>query len=146
MRILFIGFCCLLSIGLSAQKNNYYLLVGTYTKGNSEGIYSYQFNADSGTAKLVATAKTDNPSYLTVSNNEAFVYAVKEGGDNNISAATAYTFDKHNGKLLLINTQNTKGAGPCYITVDKQNKWVFTANYKGGSLSALGVLKDGSLD
>jgi len=146
MRKLFIAFCCLLSVGLSAQKNNYYLLVGTYTKGNSEGIYSYQFNADSGTAKLVATAKTDNPSYLTVSNKEDFVYAVKEGGDNNISAATAYNFDKHSGKLLLINTQNTKGAGPCYISVDKQNKWVFTANYKGGSLSAFGVLKDGSLD
>ncbi len=146
MRILFIAFACLLSAVLSAQKNSYYLLVGTYTNGTSEGIYSYQFNADSGTLKLVASAKTDNPSYLTLSNNEEFVYAVKEGGDNNISAASAYKFDKHNGKLSLINTQSTKGTGPCFITVDKQNKWVFTANYKVGSLSALSVHKDGSLD
>ena len=146
MRIVLIAFGCLLSFVVSAQKNSYYLLVGTYTKGTSEGIYSYQFNADSGTVKLVASAKTDNPSYLTVSNNEEFVYAVKEGGDNNISAASAYKFDKHKGKLSLINTQSTKGTGPCYITVDNQNKWVFTANYKGGSLSALSVHKDGSLD
>jgi len=49
------------------QDSMQYLLIGTYTKKQSEGIYVYTFNTQSGELKYVSTAKgVDNPSYLVV--------------------------------------------------------------------------------
>ena len=77
------------------QSKQYFLFVGTYTTPKSEGIYVYKFNEDNGIATFVSKAKTDNPSYLAISNNHRFVYAVKEGGADNASAVSAFSFNKH---------------------------------------------------
>jgi 6-phosphogluconolactonase len=52
-----------------AQKNNYNLIVGTYTApGKSKGIYIYNFNASMGATSIKSTTKnTENPSYVAVS-------------------------------------------------------------------------------
>ncbi len=146
MRLLFsITFFCFVCL-CSAQHKSYYLLAGTYTNAESKGIYVYKFNEDSAAATLVGMAKTDNPSYLAISHNHKFVYSVKEGGKDNTSEVIAYSFDIKTGQLTYKNKQPTKSDGPCYISVDSHNKWVFTANYKGGSISCLPVKIDGSLD
>ena len=129
-----------------AQSKEYFLFIGTYTSSKSEGIYVYKLDDNSGKATFVNKIKTDNPSYLAVSNNHKFIYAVKEGGVDNASAVSSFSFNKQSGALTFINKQPTKSNGPCYITVDSKQKWVFTANYKGGSLSAYPVKADGSID
>ena len=128
------------------QSKQYFLFVGTYTSAKSDGIYVYKFNEESGTATFVSKVKTDNPSYLAISKNHQFVYAVREGGGDNSSAVSAFLFNNQLGKLTFVNKQSTKSNGPCFIAVDNKQKWVFTANYKGGSLSAFPVKNDGSLD
>jgi len=40
-------------------------------------IYVYRFNTDSGKADSVSMVETDNPSYLTISPDSKFVYAVR---------------------------------------------------------------------
>src|ERR1700738_4765728 len=61
----------------------YDLIVGTYTGGKSEGIYVYRFDTKTGDATPVSSTKTVNPSYLVVSRDRRFVYAVNElPGDN----------------------------------------------------------------
>jgi 6-phosphogluconolactonase len=45
----------------------------------------------------------------------------------------------------LINSVTSGGNGPTYITIDKQGKFVFCANYGSGSVAAIPVNKDGSL-
>lgn len=128
-----------------SDETSMYLLVGTYTTGESEGIYVYQFDTVSGYSRYKSTVKVANPSYLTVSKDEKFVYAVTETGDNT-AAANAYSFDKNKGELKQLNTEPTKGADPCYISVDALGKHVVTANYSGGSLSVFGLKDDGSLN
>jgi len=146
MRLLLFSIISLLTISSFAQNKNPYLIVGTYTSGKSEGIYVYKFNTETGIAEPVSSVKTDNPSYLTISNNGNYVYAVKEHAAKKLNEVSAFSFDKKQGVLQLINTRSIIGSGPCYITVDSKNKWVFTANYKGGSLSGIPINKDGSLD
>ena len=52
------------------KKNSQkYLLIGTYTSGKSDGIYVYKFNTETGDFSQVSSAKTDNPSFITVSPN-----------------------------------------------------------------------------
>lgn len=126
-----------------SDDNSLYLLVGTYTSGESEGIYVYQFDTVSGYSKYKSMVKADNPSYLTVSKDEKFVYAVSENNDN--SGAAAFTFNKKDGILKLLNRLETNGADPCYIETDDAGKHVVTANYSGGNLTLFDVKEDGSL-
>jgi len=143
---------CLLPGLLAAQSKGKIpktldLLIGTYTTGtNSEGIYVYRFYTESG--RLAYLSRTgggvDNPSYLCVASNGKFVYSVNEVGDDRKGSVSAFTFDPKVGTLNLINKQ-ASGAGPCFISVDKEQKHVFSANYAGGNLYTYPVNKDGSL-
>ena len=130
-------------------NNEYYLIAGTYSSAKSEGIYVYKFNPATGENKFISTAKTSNPSFLSVSPNEKFIYAVNENADSTRFTVTGYiasfSFDKKNGTLNFINKQESGGKHPCYVSVDKSSKWVFTGNYSSGSATVLPVNADGSL-
>ncbi|HUM65765.1 MAG TPA: lactonase family protein [Chitinophagaceae bacterium] len=129
--------------GMSQES---YLLVGTYTGGKSEGIYVYKFNSDDADYKVISHVKTSNPSYLTISPDEKYVFAVQENGKNgNGGQVSAFSFDKEKGTLTLINSQPTKGDHPCYVEIDKTGKWLFAGNYSSGNLSIFPVADDGSL-
>ncbi len=136
------------NIGKSQAKEDQYLIIGTYTRANtanpSEGIYVYKFNTNTGSFSAVSVAKgIKNPSFLTVSPNEKFIYSVGEtDGDGSVSA---FGFDKKSGILTKLNTQSSGGANPCHVSIDKTGKWVLVGNYTGGSLSILPVEADGSL-
>ncbi len=122
-------------------ENELYLLVGTYTSGSSKGIYVYRFDTESGTSEYVSEIKVSNPSYLTISSDERFVYAVGENGINE-AAANAFSFDKKTRTLKFINAQLTKGAGPCYINTDNRLKSdgiaIFSINEADGVLKSIG--------
>jgi 6-phosphogluconolactonase len=151
MKKLLLIICLLVPGALIAQKKKalpktYDLLIGTYTEpGKSKGIYVYRFYTETG--KLAYLNEIDdvkNPSYLCVSDNHKFVYAVNEVGKN--GEVSAFKFEPNTGKLELINKQPTSGADPCYVSIDKEQKNIFVANYSSGSLSVLPVNKDGSLN
>ncbi len=128
---------------LTAQNQNYKLLIGTYTNaGKSQGIYSYDVDMKTGVflQKSVTSGVTD-PSFLAITPDKKFVYSVNES--TNGSAAVAFSFNKQTGKLTKLNSSLTKSGGPCYISVTDKN--VFTANYGGGSISVFGRNSDGSL-
>lgn len=135
---------------LHAQKkktgpSTFDLLIGTYTKpGKSKGIYVYRFYAETGRlAYLNEIDDVANPSYLCVSPDNKYVYAVNEvGKDGQVSA---FKFEPRVGKLEFIDKQPSGGADPCYISIDKDQKNVFVANYSSGSLTVLPVAKDGAL-
>jgi len=119
------------------------LLIGTYTKADSKGIYVYRFYEETG--KMAYLSEIDdikNPAYLCVSANNKFVYSANE---NDIDGAlTAFKFDAPSGRLTLINSQPA-GGGPAFVAVDKEQKNAFAANYGNGTLTVLPINKDGSL-
>jgi 6-phosphogluconolactonase len=138
----------LLTINFSfAQKKSdeNYLLIGTYTKRTSEGIYVYKFNSKTGEATYVSTAKgVKNPSFLDISSNKKNVYSVGEVEGE--GAVNSFSFDKKTGILQLLNSQGSGGANPCHISVDKTGKYAIVGNYTGGSLSILPIKTDGTLE
>ena len=118
------------------------MLVGTYTAGDSKGIYSFRFDEETGTSTALSTVEVENPSYLVPSADGKFVYAVSEF-NNEQAAANAFAFDKEKGTFKFLNSQKTDGEDPCYIITNGKN--VVTANYSGGSISVFPIAKDGSL-
>ena len=147
MKYLLFLFLFFWSFAAFAQTQ-FYMLVGTYTSGTSEGVYVYKFNSENGESLPVGLVKTSNPSFLAVSPDEKYVYAVNEDADSagNGGRVSSFLFDHKTGALKLINKQPSNGNHPCYVTVDKTGKWVITGNYSSGTISVLPVLKNGYLD
>ena len=66
------------SLSLAAD-GTYRAYVGTYTGAKSEGIYTFEFNAGTGSAtKVELAAKTENPSFVAVHPSGKWLYAVSE--------------------------------------------------------------------
>jgi 6-phosphogluconolactonase len=131
-----------------AQKKPVYpksfdLIIGAYTSGTSKGIAVYRFYTESGRlAYLSQIDNVSNPSYLAVSSNNKFIYAVNENDNGEVSS---FSFEPKAGKLTFINKVSTLGGSPCYISVDKNQKNLFVANYSGGNIAVLPINVDGSI-
>ena len=130
---------------------SYLLFVGTYTntKAASKGIYVYRYHARSAQlTSLGVAAETPNPSYLAVDPTYKFLYAVNELEDykgEKSGAVTAFSIDRKTGKLMKLNDVPSRGADPCYISLDRTGKYVLVANYTSGNIAVFPVQKDGSL-
>lgn len=114
---------------------NFLGFVGTYTKGNSEGIYS--FTLDTEAERLIninVAAKIENPTYLAVDNDNRNLYSVIKEGDN--GGVAAFTIQQDNGRLTILNQQTDYGASPCHVSLDKTNQNLLSSNYHRGTVSA----------
>lgn len=141
MKRLFVVIGLLFSYGSFSQPKECYMLVGTYTNN----IHLYKFNFVLGTATPVSKISSlNNPSYLCVSPNGKFVYAVNETTGS--GEVNALSFNKIKGELKFINKVSSGGEAPCYIDIDSTGKWVSVANYSSGTLSVMKTNTDGSLN
>lgn len=125
------------------------VFVGTYTRGESKGIYVYRMDLASGKLTPAGVGpEIANPSFLAVHPSSRFLYAVNEVGNfagEKSGAVSAFSIDRKTGRLTLLNQQPSGGAGPCHLVVDSAGKNVLAANYGGGSVAVLPVRDDGRL-
>jgi 6-phosphogluconolactonase len=123
--------------------------IGTYTQGDSEGIYVYRLDTSSGALEYVSVATgVDNPSFLDLHPQKPYLYAINEISEfdgESSGAITAFSIDEETGQLTLLNQQSTIGLGPCHLSVDATGKFVLVANYGGGSVCMLPIQEDGTL-
>jgi 6-phosphogluconolactonase len=90
---------------------------------------------------MIDSVKASNPSFLTVSPNKKWVYAINEDAADPEPKGTvsSYAFNGATGKLNFINQQKTNGNNPCYVGVNTTGNWLFVGNYTSGNLSILPV-------
>jgi len=127
---------------VSCANKNVPLYVGTFTDGQSEGIYRILFDMETGKlSNLQLVAKTEDPSFIAYSPNRKQLYAV-----NAIDSGTVSSFRvENNDSLTLINKVSSNGAGPCHISINKIGTMAAVSTYRGGTVSLHSILKDGSL-
>jgi 6-phosphogluconolactonase len=135
------GALCILS---SAHAETHSLFIGTYTGGatGSKGIYASTFDDQTGAlteAQLVA--ETESPSFLALSPDNKFVYAVNETNEGSVSA---FRIKNDSDELESLNTKPT-GSAPCHVSTSSDGKYVLFANYSGGSIGAYATTEDGTL-
>ncbi len=120
----------------SQSTENLDLYVGTYTDGDSEGIYRYAFNTETGelTAKKLMAA-LPNPSFVKISPDGNYLYAVQETDNYDSLGGGVSAFKIHNDTLQLLNSQATGGAHPCHVAVSDTGNAVAVSNYSGGNLA-----------
>lgn len=139
-NILLLLLFCL--VGCKSADRSATLLIGTYTDAGSRGIYRTTFT-DGNFSELELVVEVDNPSFMALSKDGDYLYAVSEGGTDSTSALNAYRYDAAADRFSLINRQPTHGASPCYVRLFDGH--AYTANYTGGSFSAFPILDDGAL-
>lgn len=118
------------------------LYIGTYTSGESEGIYKFDFNSKTGDLNnLQLVAETKNPSFIAFAPNKKHIYAVGEDDNGTVSAFTI----EENGQLKFINRVKSFGGAPCHISVNEAGTKAAASNYIGGNIALYSINKDGSL-
>ncbi len=131
-----------LTIFFNLEAQNIKLYIGTFTGGDSKGIYSLDFNKKTGELNnLQLSIATDNPSFLTYSPNRDYLYATNGTDEGFLSS---YKIHKDNS-LTLLNRVSSQGKGPCHIAINPKGTKVVISNYGGGTVSIYDVNTDGSL-
>lgn len=125
------------------------LYVGTYTAKESEGIYVYKFDAETGSlSKLHVVKPVEQPSFLAIDKNRKFLYAVNETEDyegKKSGAVSAFAIDRETGDLTFLNKTASLGGAPCHVSVSENEKFAFVANYSGGNVSVFPIEENGAL-
>ncbi len=121
------------------------MYIGTYTDGTSEGIYSLQFNPETGALdSLKLLAKLPNPSFLAFSKNKKSLYAVQETADFDSLGGGITSFSLKDGVLEELNSKGTGGAHPCHVALSG-NGQLAVSNYTGGNLAIFDLNDKGAL-
>lgn len=145
----------LLVLGRCAPHDHDYLVfVGTYTGSGSEGIYAYRFNSVNGSLMPIGlAARTPNPSFLVLDARGEFLYSVNEtdtfrssSTDVRTGAISVFSVNRESGALTQIQQVSSEGAGPCHLSLDRTGRYLFVANYGGGSVAVFPVGADGRLE
>src|SRR5204863_567837 len=117
--------------------------------GNGRGIHVFQVDRTTGalTPSGIVEIGT-SPSSLAVNTAGTRLYSVNEtdrAGDDKPGTASAFVVNRTNGRLALLNTVRTGGAGPTYVSVHPGGRHLLVANYSGGSVAVLPILSEGRL-
>jgi 6-phosphogluconolactonase len=119
---------------------------GGHPDGNppSKGIYMARFNAEIGALSApVLAAEVANPTFLAVSPNQRFLYAITESDPE--AFVSSYAIDRHTGGLRMLNRMPTGGSGTAYLSLDKTGRFILLANYGSASVTVIQINSDGSL-
>lgn len=112
--------------------------IGTY--GGSIYQSSLNLGAASFGAVSVAASAT-NPSFVALTPDRRFLYAVNESG----ATVAAFSVNPTNGTLKVLNTRPSNGGSPAHVVVDGSGRNVIVANYGGGSVTVFPILTNGLL-
>ena len=133
-----------------AQTGQVVAYIGANTD-RGRGIHMFYVNTSDGTlTPWKVTTGLLNPSSIAFHPNRRYMYAVNEisnygGTGSGTGSVTALSVESGTGDLRIMNVVSSQGAGPAHVSVDPSGRWVFTANYGGGSATVLPIMSDGSL-
>lgn len=162
-----VGTASLLAGSLRAQSNQaggpLMAYVGTFSSplrdmlptqvdlppGNGRGIHLFQVDRMSGAMSAAGIYEMGtSPSCLAINASGSTLYSANETdrvGENKEGTVSAFAIDRSDGHLTLRNTVSAGGAGPTYISIHPSGRFLFVANYFGGSVAVHPILSDGRL-
>ena len=130
------AFMILLTDGAEGKVSQ--LVIGTY----GEHIYTYSFDHKQNKFEFQNKAEAHNASYALAGrmlDDRTGIYAVSECGEN----SGVYSFEMNENIAQTGHKQQT-GADPCFVLLFDEGKYMMTADYSGGSVSAFPIV-DGAV-
>ncbi|MBY0589602.1 lactonase family protein [bacterium] len=117
--------------------------------GNGRGIHFFHVDRATGALKPLGVFEMGtSPSCLAINGLGTRLYSANETdrvGEKNTGTISSFQIDAADGSLKPMNTVPSGGAGPTYVSIHPSGRFLFVANYFGGSVAVIPILKDGSL-
>lgn len=114
------------------------MLLGTYTRRESEGVYSLALDTEKKELTgLTLVTKENSPTYLAESQKQS-IYTVTS--IDNRGGVAAYNKD-----WQFLNAVTEEGAPLCHLAVDEKRQLLYGANYHKGQVNVYQIKEDGSL-
>jgi 6-phosphogluconolactonase (cycloisomerase 2 family) len=114
--------------------------------GNGRGIHIFNVNRATGEMTPIGIVETGtSPSCLALNTVGTRLYSANETdriGDKNEGTVSAFSINRDDGGLELLNKVPSGGAGPTYVSLHPNGRFLFVANYFGGSVAVLPILAD----
>jgi 6-phosphogluconolactonase len=129
---------------MANRQNLYYVFIGTYTGGQSEGIYVTRFDAETGLLEPARLAGAcENPTWLVLGPTGDRLYT----GSSLVEDATvsAWALDRGTGELSLLNSRSAHGQKPCHLSLTADGRHLLTANFGDGTGAMYPIEADGTL-
>ncbi len=123
--------------------------IGSYTQmltpeiiGVGDGISTVQLDDNTGELRILHTVKTNNPSYLTISDDNKYLYCNTEVSAGGNPKVQAYKI-KEDFSLEFLNEQLIPGGYPCHIEELDNN--ILVACYETGNVLQFPLDTNGKL-
>ena len=117
--------------------------------GNGKGVHIFSVDRESGAMTPTGVYELGTSPTCVIANAAGtYLYCTNETGQtgkDKQGSITAFAINRADGKLELLNNVPSGGAGPTFLSFHPSGKFVFVANYFGGSVAVLPILADGRL-
>ena len=120
------------------KPKKYVAYVGTYTNGSSLGIHIFDVDLENGRLTERNVVPVHNASYLTKSHNGKYLYSIADEGVEVLAI-------EKNGDLTPINKVGIDGMRGCYLSTDKNGKFLYVGGYHDGKVTVVHTHSDGRL-
>lgn len=126
------------------MADKYVAYVSTYTTGTltndkkSYGIKIYDVDLENGCFTPKDQVEITNSSYVTITHNKKYLYSITDMG------VEAYRIEE-DGTLSNLGQASINGMRGCYLSTDYEDKFLFTAGYHDGKITALRLNEDGNI-
>ncbi len=120
------------------DNSKYVAYVGSYTHGKAKGITICDVDIEEGTFTKRKEVEVKNASYMRLSNSGEFLYSVSDLGISSFKIL-------EDGDLEFINLGSINGMRACHISVDRNDKYIYTSGYHDGKASVVRINDDGSV-
>lgn len=134
---------------------DYDVLIGSYTQGGGQGFYRYGFDSRTGQLELQPrqVVPSENPSWLTLSSDQRYLYVVNENGPGQrdaVGKVSSFAIDDTTHQVTPIHQVQSRGDEPTHASLSLDQKFLFVSNYAvqpdpGGVLAVLAVSVSGML-
>ena len=119
-------------------RAKYVAYVSTYTMKDDVGIHVYDVDMQAGRITEKNDVHITNSSYLTMSHNGKYLYAITDLGVESFKI-------EPDGNLTSLNKASINGMRGCYLSSDYTDRYLFVAGYHDAKITALSLNEDGSV-
>jgi 6-phosphogluconolactonase len=130
------------------------VFVGCYTiklneelDGKGKGIYCFDFDSDNGQLEMLDVVPAVNPTYLTLSKDKNYLYALEEIAEEESPKIKSFKIIRqgHKPQLSLINQQAIAGSYACHLSISNSDTHLLVACYLSGNIFAYPLLAEGGI-
>jgi len=116
--------------------------VGTYTRLGGPGIAVCSLSGNR--LSLLGSELISDPTYVILSDDRQFLYSVSSDPAESETSGAVAAYHIEGSRLVPMSRRGTGGAGPCHLCLSADGRFLYVANYHGGSLAVFPVTASGA--